>query len=408
MCIRVVERYFVCRCIYYSHAVDSCPAYGRQDHAVRTKEVLVGYSCSRHTPTTNRVPTTVQQPSQDDVTSPDSTAREKHNEMQPPSWRTQLVGHSQKDVQQWEVSEQKDPSLSLEKSHQMLDQLCTTRFKKTSLRYHRRLNVATRIAHGTKGSWVENSHVKDERGLRNEGTENGEEEEGYAGVCQEVPHPPPQTNRLEELAPPARRFSTASLKGTLSELGMPEAEDTPVEVPAPLKWKKNNQLSRIKVEENPTSNLKPGLDATSVMKGPERCDLLTSALPDTTLYVRALYNYHAGDQTHINFHCGDIIRVITKQESGWWDGTANGVRGWFPSNYCTEEIGQSLVRINTQLSSAPTGTEDNVTDKGNVDISIKRTLGVLVDTIIGSIRKISNSPLEWEMWKRTKTGCLSK
>ncbi|CAF9923512.1 hypothetical protein IMSHALPRED_005947 [Imshaugia aleurites] len=46
MCIKVVERYAVCRCIYYSHAVDTCPAYGRRGHSIKTIEVLVGYTCS--------------------------------------------------------------------------------------------------------------------------------------------------------------------------------------------------------------------------------------------------------------------------------------------------------------------------------------------------------------------------
>ena len=49
MCIKVVERYAFCRCIYYSNAVDACPAYGRRGHGIRTQEVLVGDTCSRHT-----------------------------------------------------------------------------------------------------------------------------------------------------------------------------------------------------------------------------------------------------------------------------------------------------------------------------------------------------------------------
>ena len=46
MCIKVIERYATCRCIFFSHSIDPCPAYGR--HEVKIKEVLVGYSCSRH------------------------------------------------------------------------------------------------------------------------------------------------------------------------------------------------------------------------------------------------------------------------------------------------------------------------------------------------------------------------
>jgi son of sevenless-like protein len=28
-------------------------------------------------------------------------------------------------------------------------------------------------------------------------------------------------------------------------------------------------------------------------------------------------------------------QVISQLESGWWDGVLGGVRGWFPSTYCT-------------------------------------------------------------------------
>jgi len=56
--------------------------------------------------------------------------------------------------------------------------------------------------------------------------------------------------------------------------------------------------------------------------------------PQPVIYVRALYDYEADDRTSLSFHEGDVIQVITQLESGWWDGIINGVRGWFPSNYC--------------------------------------------------------------------------
>lgn len=56
--------------------------------------------------------------------------------------------------------------------------------------------------------------------------------------------------------------------------------------------------------------------------------------PAPVMYVRALYDYEADDRTSLSFHEGDVIQVITQLESGWWDGVINGVRGWFPSNYC--------------------------------------------------------------------------
>ena len=58
------------------------------------------------------------------------------------------------------------------------------------------------------------------------------------------------------------------------------------------------------------------------------------------LTVKATYNYQAEDSSNLSFRRGDIIRVITRLDSGWWDGTLNGTRGWFPSNYCTIVTGQ--------------------------------------------------------------------
>ena len=59
-----------------------------------------------------------------------------------------------------------------------------------------------------------------------------------------------------------------------------------------------------------------------------------TAAPPGGMYVRALYDYDADDPTSLSFRQGDVIQVITQLESGWWDGFINGVRGWFPSNYC--------------------------------------------------------------------------
>jgi son of sevenless len=59
-----------------------------------------------------------------------------------------------------------------------------------------------------------------------------------------------------------------------------------------------------------------------------------SAAPPA-MYVRALYDYDADDRTSLSFRQGDVIQVINQLESGWWDGVIHGVRGWFPSNYCS-------------------------------------------------------------------------
>lgn len=74
--------------------------------------------------------------------------------------------------------------------------------------------------------------------------------------------------------------------------------------------------------------------ATVKRASPPLMNGLLGNAPQMVMYVRALYDYEADDRTSLSFHEGDIIQVITQLESGWWDGVINGVRGWFPSNYC--------------------------------------------------------------------------
>ena len=86
--------------------------------------------------------------------------------------------------------------------------------------------------------------------------------------------------------------------------------------------------------------------------------------PPTALYVRALYDYKTDDRTSLSFRQGDTIQVLTQLASGWWDGVINGVRGWFPSNYCVVVSGpeDALTRNGPQIDSgeisAESGTED--------------------------------------------------
>ena len=89
-----------------------------------------------------------------------------------------------------------------------------------------------------------------------------------------------------------------------------------------------------------------------------------SRTPSSEMYVRALYDYVADDRTSLSFHQGDIIQVITQLETGWWDGIINGVRGWFPSNYCavvsgTDDDGRDgRQTANGEEASGESGTED--------------------------------------------------
>lgn len=51
-------------------------------------------------------------------------------------------------------------------------------------------------------------------------------------------------------------------------------------------------------------------------------------------YVLALHDFTpAGNATCLAFRAGQVIRVLNRDPSGWWDGELDGKRGWFPSNY---------------------------------------------------------------------------
>ncbi len=131
----------------------------------------------------------------------------------------------------------------------------------------------------------------------------------------------------------------------LGGLGTAEAEDNSGVTPARRKAKINDHSFLVESDDDPIPTLRPGLEFKSVMKGPMSSGQPDSAAPSPDLYVCALYDYEADDKTQISFCQGDIIQVIAKHDSGWWDGIAlgadgrdgenRGERGWFPSNHCT-------------------------------------------------------------------------
>jgi len=57
--------------------------------------------------------------------------------------------------------------------------------------------------------------------------------------------------------------------------------------------------------------------------------------------VEAKFDFNGQDESQLSFKKGDIIKVISRLDSGWWDGVCNGERGWFPSNYVSEKHEES-------------------------------------------------------------------
>ncbi|KZT73841.1 ras GEF [Daedalea quercina L-15889] len=55
----------------------------------------------------------------------------------------------------------------------------------------------------------------------------------------------------------------------------------------------------------------------------------------STFWCRALYDYQPPDGSSLSFRKDDIIEVLSRLDTGWWDGLLGEQRGWFPSNYVT-------------------------------------------------------------------------
>lgn len=55
--------------------------------------------------------------------------------------------------------------------------------------------------------------------------------------------------------------------------------------------------------------------------------------PVQVFLANAAYSYHDSNPRELSFREGGQVQVITRRESGWYDGVINGKRGWIPGNY---------------------------------------------------------------------------
>ncbi|KAF9534536.1 ras guanine nucleotide exchange factor domain-containing protein [Crepidotus variabilis] len=83
------------------------------------------------------------------------------------------------------------------------------------------------------------------------------------------------------------------------------------------------------------------------------------------IFCRALYDYDAQDPSALSFRRDDIIEILTRQASGWWDGLLGEERGWFPSNYVTliseEEAEAAFAQADGESQLAQSTTASTVT-----------------------------------------------
>lgn len=83
-----------------------------------------------------------------------------------------------------------------------------------------------------------------------------------------------------------------------------------------------------------------GTNATH-LRLPSRDDALPAdTRRDSSEYVLAMHDFIPQNEnvTCLRFQAGQIIRVLNRDTSGWWDGELDGRRGWFPSNYVTSDV----------------------------------------------------------------------
>ena len=56
------------------------------------------------------------------------------------------------------------------------------------------------------------------------------------------------------------------------------------------------------------------------------------SLPDVG-ECRVLYEYTANESDELTITPGDIIQIIDKYDTEWWQGELNGIVGIFPASY---------------------------------------------------------------------------
>jgi len=68
-------------------------------------------------------------------------------------------------------------------------------------------------------------------------------------------------------------------------------------------------------------------------------------------FVLALHDFHPQHQnaTCLSFQAGQVIHVLNRDPSGWWDGEIDGQRGWFPSNYVSAD--ERVISLTEEASS---------------------------------------------------------
>lgn len=91
------------------------------------------------------------------------------------------------------------------------------------------------------------------------------------------------------------------------------------------------------VSAAPRASAAPSRSAPAVSRAPAAAP--PQNIPRGMGQCRGLFDYQATDPGELSFRAGDIITILQKDPSGWWQGELNNVIGVFPSVGWVEEVG---------------------------------------------------------------------
>ncbi|KIM89141.1 hypothetical protein PILCRDRAFT_768369 [Piloderma croceum F 1598] len=103
---------------------------------------------------------------------------------------------------------------------------------------------------------------------------------------------------------------------------------------SPSSSSSNESGSYVRVAQGRSS-----LDSTS---SAPTSPMLEDTVRVSSEYVLAMHDFspQLQDANCLSFRAGQVIHVLNRDDSGWWDGELDGQRGWFPSNYVNVEAGE--------------------------------------------------------------------
>jgi len=92
-----------------------------------------------------------------------------------------------------------------------------------------------------------------------------------------------------------------------------------------------------------------------------------AAPADTRELYKATFDYTAEQQDELGLTIGQLIRIIKKEEGGWWEGQVEGAKdkGWFPDNFVEPASAAEIAAANGKAGGRPAG--------GKSPLAIKKT-----------------------------------